>query len=121
MRRVWVNVHVCVLIAAAFAVGAGEVWAQQMVTTTSAVARPDFAELQTMALEWLRTTVTSSQFICGAILGAAITEAGRFVWRWSMRTFGVAQTAARFVINHRLVAVAVIAASYYLVAHRIMA
>jgi hypothetical protein len=50
-----------------------------------------------------------------------LAEGGRFLWRWSMRTFGVAQTAVRFVMHHRLIAVALVAVSYYVVANRIMA
>ena len=117
MRRV--SAIACLVAAAVLTAGAAETWAQQM--TTTVVAQPDFAELQAMALEWLRVTVTSSQFIFGAAAGMVLAEGGRFLWRWSMRTFGVAQTAVRFVMHHRLIAVALVAVSYYVVANRIMA
>jgi hypothetical protein len=119
MRRAFAIV--CVTAAAALAAGMGEAWAQQMATTTTVVARPDFGQLQAMALDWLQVTVTSSQFIIGAAVGFALAEGGRFLWRWSMRTFGIAQTAVRFVMHHRLIVVAGVAAGYYVVAHRIIA
>lgn len=118
MRRAFAIVSI--IVAAALAAGTGETWAQQMATTTTVVDRPDFAQLQASALDWLRATASSTQFVLGATVGIALTEAGRFLWRWSMRTFGVAQNAVRFVMHHRLIAVAIVAGSYYLVAHRTM-
>jgi hypothetical protein len=109
------------MLAAALAVGVGEAWAQQMATTTTVVARPDFGQIEAMTLEWFRETLTSPQFILGVALGVTLAECGRLLWRWSMRTFGAAQTTVRFILNHRLIAVAVLAAGYYVVAYRVVA
>lgn len=92
--------------------GVDDAWAQRMATTTMA-ARPDFAEIQASAIEWLRETITSAQFVCGVILGVALAEGWRFIWRGAMRTFSIAHTTIGFVMHHRLIAAGIAAAIGY--------
>ena len=103
-----------VMIAVALAAGVDDASAQRMATTTM-VARPDLAQLQAAALEWLRVTITSGQFMFGAALGVAIAEGGRFVWRWSMRTLGFVSAVLGMLMRHRLIAAGCTAVAGYVV------
>ena len=79
------------------------------------VARPDLAQFQAAALEWLRATITSGQFIFGAALGVAMAEGGRFVWRWSMRILGFVCAVLGLLLRHRLIAAGCTAVAGYVV------
>ncbi len=103
---------IAVLIALVLAAGVDDAFAQHMAPSTM-VARPDLAQFQAAALEWLRATLTSGQFIFGAALGVALAEGGRFTWRWSMRTFGFVCAVLGLILRHRLIAAGGTAAVCY--------
>lgn len=81
----------------------------------------DLGQLQSAALEWIRATASSSQFIVGLVLGVALAEGGRFLWHWIWRGLQGAMAATRFVIHHRLIALVAGIASYYVVARYVLA
>ncbi len=105
---------IAVLIAVALSAGVDDAFAQHMATSTM-VARPDLAQFQAAALEWLRATITSGQFIFGAALGVVLAESGRFVWRWSMRTLGIVCAVLGLILRHRLIAAGATVAVGYVV------
>ena len=81
----------------------------------------DTAQLQSAALEWIRATTSSSQFIVGLVLGVVLAEAGRFLWHWIMRGLHGGLAATRFVVQHRLIAVVAAIAGYYVIARFVLA
>lgn len=112
-----------IVVAAAFGLDAGDLLAQARtpVVVTSMTARPDVAQLQSAAWEWITATITSTPFIVGIVLGVALAEAARFVLRWVMRGVGIAAISVRFVIHHRLLAAGLALCIYYVAAYHVMA
>lgn len=117
-RMMW-GVGKLAVVLAVVAVGCcGDVaWATTTmpIIATSVSARPDYAEVQAMLVDWLRLTLTSPQFLVGITVGVVAAEAFRFCLRWLMRTLAFVNGTAQFVIRYRLMVCALLAAGTYAV------
>ncbi len=88
---------------------------------TSMVPGADASQVQSVIFEWIRVTVKSTEFLVGMAAGVVLAEAGRFLWRWICRALGGAAAATKFVIHHRLIAVAAAGVGYYVFARFVLA
>lgn len=113
MRRA--GVLIAVMVAASFALGCGELMAKTQPTAvvSGMTDRPDIAQLQAAALDWLQATVTSSQFVFGVIVGLVFAEGGRFMLRWLGKTLAAVVNVGRLVAHYRLMTAGALAAAYY--------
>lgn len=80
---------------------------------TSMAPGADASQVQSVVLEWIRVTATSNEFIAGIVAGLVLAVAGRFLWSWICMAFAGAAAATRFVIHHRLIAIAAAGVGYY--------
>ncbi len=110
------------LLAWAFGLIDGEALARAPTThvATSMAPGADPAQLQSAIVEWIRVTATSTQFLVGLAGGVVLAECGRFIWRWVCKALGGATTAAKFVMHHRLIAVAAAGVGYYVFARFVL-
>ena len=117
------GVLLAVIVAATLGLGCGELLAaaKAPVVATSMTSRPDLAQLQSAAWEWLTATLTSTPFIVGLFVGIFLAEAGRFTLRWLLRLVGIAAHSVSFVVRYRLLAVGLSACIYYVTAYHVMA
>jgi|LNFM01.1.fsa_nt_gb hypothetical protein len=88
---------------------------------TSMASGADAGQVQSVILEWLRVTVKSTEFHFGIAAGVLLAAIGSFIWRWICKAFGGATIAAKFIMHHRLVAVAAAGIGYYVFARFVMA
>lgn len=96
-----------VVVAVVLATGTSPAWA---------AATIDFAALNAAAIEWIRTTVTSTPFMVGTAIGVIISEGGRFAWRMLMNVWSIIAAILDIILRHRLVAVVLAGAIYWLAA-----
>ena len=107
------------VVAAVLGLGAGELLAkaQTPVVIHSMTVRPDFLQMQSVAWEWLRASVTSTPFLVGTALGVVFAEIGRFALRWLVRTLAFLNGTFQLVLRFRLILASVVATITYAVVH----
>jgi hypothetical protein len=111
-----------ILLAWAFGLVDGDIvaLAQSSHVVTSMAPGADASQVQSVILEWLRVTVKSTEFHFGIAAGVVLAAIGALLWRWICKAFGGATTAAKFVMHHRLAAVAAAGVGYYVVSRFVM-
>jgi hypothetical protein len=113
MRRTGIIVGIVLASSLGFADGEALARAASPHVVSNMSEAVDPAQLQSAALAWIRTTVSSPEFIAGVAAGVVLAEIVRFAWRWLWRAMMGTVSAAKFVIHHRLVAVVAALAGYY--------
>lgn len=110
---------IALLVAASLGLGVGELLAnsQTPVVITSMSSRPDLAQLQAAAWDWLSATVTAREFIYGAVAGVVLAECGRYLLFLLARTFSFVAALVALLIHYRLAAAAAAIALYYAAAY----
>ena len=106
------------LAAAATSLCAGMALAETAPSYIAGMAiRPETMQFQALAVEWLRATIGSAQFIFGAVVGITFAEVGRRILRWAMRTLVFLNGTIQFLMRNRLMLCAIAVALGYALTH----